>query len=152
MGIASYIEGDPRLSISEDVASICLDKLRDVLKDEGLTEDSYLIIMTAIAIYREKKNHGLQDYKCHNNFEEKKGVRQILNYKRLSDEHLAYLYSEAIKEVGISGILDFKHVSELWSKWAEEGLKIIYCDYFQKYYSGQDMKLFLNNLLNLGDY
>lgn len=147
MGIASYIQGDPRLSISEDVASICLDKIREVLKDEGLTEDSYLIIMTAIAVYRGKKDYGIQDYKCHSGFEGKKGARQILNYKRLSDEHLAFLYSEAIKEVGIEGILDFKHISELWSHWAEEGLKIIYCDYFQKYSAGYDVKNFLNKLL-----
>ena len=74
MAIASYIPGDPRLSISEEVANICLDKIRDALKEEGLTEDSYLIVMTAIALYRERTNHGVQDYNCLNNFEGKKGM------------------------------------------------------------------------------
>ncbi len=151
MAIASYIPGDPRLSISEEVANICLDKIRDALKEEGLTEDSYLIVMTAIALYRERINHGVQDYNCLNSFEGKKGMRQILNYKRLSDENLAYLYSEAITEVGIEGITDFKQVSELWSEWAEQGLKIMYCDYFQKYYSSHDMSHFIKKLFNLDE-
>ena len=147
--IASYLPGDPRLSINEDVASNCLDKMRETFKEEGLTEDSYLIVMTAIALYRERKNHGIQDYNCHSSFEGKKGMRQILNYKRLTDEHLAYLYSEAIKDVGIEGALDFKRVSDLWSYWVEEGLKIMYCDYFSKYYHQYNIGYFLQKLFVL---
>lgn len=148
MAISSYILGDPRLSIDEEVANTCLDQIREALKEEELTDDSYLIVMTAVSLYREKKNHGIQDYNCHKNFEGKKSTRQILNYKRLSDEHLAYLYSEAIKEVGVDGIMDFKRISELWSLWVEEGLKIMYCDYFQKYYSSHDLSRFLQKLFN----
>ena len=146
MTIAAYLPGDPRLSINEEIASKCLDVIRQTFKDEGLTEDSYLIVMTAIALYRERENHGMQDYNCHGLFEGKKGTRQILNYKRLSDEHLAYLYAEAIKEVGIEGVLDFKKVSELWSQWVEEGLKIMYCDYYLKYYLGNSIDYFLKRL------
>lgn len=151
MAIASYLPGDPRLSINEEVASKCLDEMREAFKEEGLTEDSYLIVMTAIAIFREKKNHGMQDYNCHNHFEGKRGMRQIFNYKRLSDEHLAYLYSEAIQEVGVDAVLDFKRVSELCQSWAEEGLKIMYCDYFLKYYSKHDMGHFLQKLFASND-
>jgi hypothetical protein len=146
MTIASYLPGDPRLSISEEIASKCLDEIRETFKNEGLTEDSYLIVMTAIALYKERENHGMQDYNCLKSFEGKKGTRQILNYKRLSDEHLAYLYAEAIKEVGIDGALDFKKVSELWSHWVEEGLKIMYCDYYLKYYPGHGIEYFLQKL------
>lgn len=146
MTIASYLPGDPRLSINEEIASKCLDEMRETFKNEGLTEDSYLIVMTAIALYKERENHGVQDYNCHRSLEGKKGTRQILNYKRLSDEHLAYLYAEAIKEVGIEGSLDFKKVSELWSHWVEEGLKIMYCDYYLKFYPGNGIDYFLQKL------
>lgn len=146
MTIASYLPGDPRLSISEEVASKCLDEIREAFKDEGLTDDSYLIIMTAIALFKEKKSHGIPDYQCHNSFEGKKGTRQILNYKRLSDEHLAYLYAEAIKEVGTEGALDFKRISDLWSHWVEEGLKIMYCDYYLRYYKQYGIEVFVEML------
>ena len=148
MTIASYLPGDPRLSISEEIASKCLDVIRETFKNEGLTEDSYLIVMTAIALYKERESHGMQDYDCHSLFEGKKGMRQILNYKRLTDEHLAYLYAEAIKEVGIDSALDFKRVSDLWSYWVEEGLKIMYCDYYLKYYPGHGIDYFLQKLFD----
>lgn len=154
MSLENYIDGDPRMSINEGVAKECLDKIRDALNDEGLPDDSYHIIMTAIAVLREKKVGVIPDYECINKFDSTKGTRQILNYIRLKDEYLAFLYSEAIKELApdnIDGILNFKKVSELWSKWAEEGLKILYCNYFTKYYHRKgDIHDFLNKIYNFG--
>ena len=146
MSIASYIPGDPRLSINEEVAKKCLDPIRDALKEDGLKDDSYQVIMTAIALYREKKEHGIPDYNCIQSIEIKKGDRQILNYKRLDDEFLAFLYSEAINELGLEKGLDFKETSRLWEHWAEEGLKILYCNYFLKYHKRQDVSQFLDKI------
>jgi len=149
MTLASYIPGDPRLSISESVANGCLDIIREILKNENLPDDSYLIIMTAISLWRERKDHGILDFECIDKFNGGKGERQILNYKRLSDDHLAFLYSEAIKEVGIDKAMDFKEVSKLWSSWAEEGLKILYCNYFKKYYARKDIGYLLDNIFKM---
>ncbi len=150
MSLESYIDGDPRMSINEGIASTCLDTIRNALKEEGLPDDSYHIIMIAIAIYREKKGSGIPDYKCMEQFKGDKNTRQIFNYKRLGDTYLAFLYSEAINKFGpdhIADILDFKKISELWSKWAEEGLKILYCNYFARYYKKKgDIQNFLNQI------
>lgn len=146
MSIEAYIPGDPRLSINEQVAKICLDEIRDALKQEGIQDDSYLIIMTAIAIYREKKEHGIPDYDCIQLIGKGKGERQILNYKRVSDEHFAFLYSETINELGLERGLDFKEASKLWAQWAEEGLKILYCNYFKRYYKKHDIGQFLDKI------
>ncbi len=154
MSLENYIPGDPRLSINEGIASECLDNMRRALGEEGLSDDSYHIIMTAIALYREKKGDVIPDYQCMEKFDGIKGTRQILNYIRLKDEYLAFLYSEAIKEFGpdhIADILDFKKVSGLWSKWAEEGLKILYCNYFLKYYRKHDIQEFLDKICDFGD-
>jgi hypothetical protein len=148
MTLASYIPGDPRLSISESVAHGCLDNIRGTLKNENLPDDSYLIIMTAISLWRERKDHGILDFECIDKFNGGKEERQILNYKRLSDDHLAFLYSEAIKEVGIDKAMDFKEVSKLWSSWAEEGLKILYCNYFM-YYARKDIGYLLDKIFKM---
>lgn len=146
MSIASYIPGDPRLSINEDVAKNCLDQIREALKEEGLNDDSYQVVMTAIALFREKKEHGIPDYNCIQSLGNTKGDRQILNYKRLDDEFLAFLYSEAINELGPEKGLDFREASRLWAHWAEEGLKILYCNYFLKYYKRHDVSQFLGKI------
>ena len=150
MSLESYIDGDPRMSINEGIASTCLDSIRNAIKEEGLPDDSYHIIMIAIAIYCEKKSGEIPDYECMEQFKGTKNTRQIFNYKRLGDTYLAFLYSEAINELGpnnINDILDFKKISELWSKWAEEGLKILYCNYFTRYYRRKgDIQKFLDQI------
>lgn len=149
MSLESYIPGDPRLSINESIAEECLDKMRNALGNEGLNNESYYVILTAIALFRKKKGDVIPDYECMEKFDSIKKTRQILNWKRLNDDYLAFLYSEAIKEFSldnINDIFDFKKVSDLWSKWAEEGLKILYCNYFQKYYRKGEIQEFLDKI------
>ncbi len=149
MSLESYIPGDPRLSINEGVADECLDEIRKALKYEGLNDESYYVILTAIALFREKRGDVIPDSECMGKFDGIKKTRQILNYKRLNDDYLAFLYSEAIKEFSpdnMNDIFDFKKVSDLWSKWAEEGLKILYCNYFKKYYRKHEIQEFLDKI------
>lgn len=153
MSLESYIRGDPRLSINVKVAT-WLDEIRDALKEERMDDDSYHIIMTAVALFKEKRAGDIPDYDCMHSLDSTKGTRQILNYKRLSDDYLAFLYSEAINEFGpdkLDKLYEFKELDSLWSKWAEEGIKILYCNYFRKYYRKHDVMEFLDKICDVGD-
>jgi hypothetical protein len=135
--IGSYIRDkfhDPRLYISEIIAQECLDKMELSLKNSGIDLDHADLIILAISIYRKIKKGGKDRELIYRQDCEKiysKGPkRQILNYVRMDEEHLAYLYAAAIEEFGIENISDFGMLSKKWEEWAEEGLKILYCNYF----------------------
>lgn len=131
MSIESYIPGDPRMSIDANIKEQCLDKIRDAFREDGINADASDIVILAISIFRDSKKYSIDDIKCIDSIAKNDGKTQILNYKRMGDEHLAFLYAESISELGIEKGIDFAVASKKWEEWAEEGLKMFYCNYFE---------------------
>lgn len=149
MSIESYIEGDPRMSINTNIKEKCLDPIREAFKGEGGSVDAADIILLAISIYKNSGSEGMPNVDCIESFANTGGKTQVLNYIRMSDDHLAYLFAESIVDMGIDKGLDFRLASQKWEEWAEEGLKILYCNYFAKYYSQSDHAEFFKRIYDL---
>lgn len=149
MSISTYLPGDPRLEINSQVASTCLDGIKEIFKENKLPSDSYSIIMLAISISTEK-SFWIPDLNCLEKFKNSgKEKRQILDYVRLSDKQLAFLYAETIEKEGIENGIDFHQASKLWATWAEEGLKILYCRYFKDYNVSNDIYEILDEIFDI---
>ncbi|MFP3257207.1 MAG: hypothetical protein RXO36_05365 [Candidatus Nanopusillus acidilobi] len=153
--VGGYIRdhyGDPRMSLDETIFYECLNKMEEELKKDGISVEHADLIVLAISIYEKENKNGITtiDVECEKNFRKGKKI-QVLRYNAMDDEYLAYLYSLAINKIGVKNIFDFKKISEEWEKWAEEGLKILYCKYFIQYYTTNPTKFF-DRILELAGY
>lgn len=128
--------------IRRSVAENCLDKMYIGFQEMKLQPLNKDILIVAVALARRSGELERKMAKCVNDDGEPQNRRGIIRYAELGEQNLAYLFSEAIDEIGAKNVMDFARVISLWEKWADEGLQILYCNYYSKYFNSSPRQFF----------
>jgi hypothetical protein len=128
------------------IAESCLDKISNGFQEMKLQIQSKDILVLAVSMAR--RSSGLEENRstCINEEKKSQDKRGIIRFTELGEQNLAYLFAEAIVEIGAKNITNFSEVISLWEKWADEGLQILYCDFFSKDFNSSP-RLFFERLL-----
>ena len=128
--------------VRRSVAVGCLDKMSDGFNQMNLHIPLNNILVVAVSMAR--RNSGLHDNipACIDDDNKPQDRRGIIRFVELGEKNLAYLFAEAILEVGTKRSSDLAELISLWEKWADEGLQILYCGYYSEYFSSSPMQFF----------
>lgn len=128
--------------VRRSVAEGCLDKMSEGFKRMKLQTQLKDILVVAVAMAR--RNNGSHDNipACIGDDNKPQDRRGIIRFAELGEKNLAYLFAEAVFEVGTKKATDFAEVISLWEKWADEGLQTLYCGYYSKYFSSSPRQFF----------
>ena len=124
------------------VAESCLDKISNGFQEMKLQIQSKDILIVAVALARRSGGLNGNIPTCISEDYKPQDRRGIIRFAELGEQNLAYLFAEAIVEIGAKNITNFSEVISLWEKWADEGLQILYCDLFSKHFNSSPMQFF----------
>lgn len=154
MGLSEWVlaqiskNGDNKSGIHRDftvnrqIAENTLDKMSEAFRSLGLQMRLTDILMAAIVLDREADIIVKANSNCGEMEGSTKDRRGIIRFNELGERNLSYLFAMAIKEIGIDNIADFGKVTALWESWADNGLKIMYCNYFTEYFASSPSQFF----------
>ncbi len=128
--------------VRRSIAEGCLDKMYNGFQQMKLQIQLKDILILAVAMAR--RSGGLDENKpsCIPDDSKPQDRRGIIRFSELGELNLAYLFAEAIDEIGAKNVTNFPDVINLWEKWAEDGLQILYCDLFSRHFNSSPMQFF----------
>ncbi len=129
-------------TVNRAIAEACLDKISLALGQRKLQTKLKDILILAISLARKTNNLEENKPSCVSQDARSQDRRGIVRFVEIGEQNLAYLFAEAIDELGARGITNFAEVVSLWEEWADQGLQILYCDYFSKYFSSTPRHFF----------
>ena len=128
--------------VNRKIAVECLDKMQESFSEEGIKVTLTDILLLAVSMARRDGRAGKLIANCISDDADPKDRRGIIRFTEIGEKNLAYLFSEAIDEIGAENAIDFAAVASLWEKWADDGLKILYCNYYSRYFNLSPSRFF----------